>query len=179
MVKILSRLEETFLDYPDNVSEAICVVFLGCTHNCKGCQNPHLQNPNVKETDDILDIDDENDFFDILDETSERVGTKKIVLTGGDPLSPYNIQFTKNFLYMNNYDFDVCVYTGYDIDYVKENGISGFQFIKCGKFDLEHKQKSEKTDEKMVFASPNQKLYDKDFNLISKDGIYYFNQGEK
>ena len=62
-----------------------------------------------------------------------------------------------------------------DVEYVKEHNVSGFKFLKCGKFDIKNKRESEKTDEKMVLASPNQKLYDENYNLISKDGIYYFN----
>ena len=34
------------------------------------------------------------------------------------------------------------------IEYVKENDVSGFKFIKCGKFNIDEKRESEKDDEK-------------------------------
>ena len=173
MTKIIKRIEESFIDYPDNKSIALCVIIPGCVNNCAGCQNPWFQSPNpAPETVDELSIDE---LDKKLDKLCKLNNTNKIVLSGGDPLSPYNIEYTKSFLEKYKEKYDICIYTGHNIDYVKENNVIGFKFIKCGKFDINNKRESDKTDEKMIFASPNQELYDDKLNLISKDGIYYFN----
>jgi organic radical activating enzyme len=169
-VRIFKVFTPSFIDYPDNESCAICVVMMGCTNECKGCQNPELKNP--LHSIGTIEVSVE-ELYNKLMEASQRFKTKKIVLTGGDPLSIYNIEFTKSFLAFNNI-FDICIYTGHNIEYVKTNNVNGFNFIKCGYFDITSRRQSTKTDTEMVFASPNQKLYDKEFKLLSKNGIYEF-----
>lgn len=170
-VRILIEIVESFIDYPDNESLCLCVVMMGCSHCCKGCQNPLFQNPNYSEGTRVVSVEE---LVAELKDKCRRSMTDKIVLSGGDPLSSVNIEFTKDLL-KELKGYDVCIYTGYDIDYVKENGVSGFKFIKCGKYIEEQKRQSDKDDEKIIFASPNQKLYNSNYELISKDGIYKFN----
>ena len=170
-VRIMDEIVSSFIDYPDNSSIALCVVVMGCGHNCPGCQNPLFQNPNYEQGTRIVTVES---LVNELKTRCKREHTNKIVLSGGDPLFKTNIDFTKELL--NQLDgYDVCIYTGYDIDYVKENNVTGFKFIKCGTFILSQQRKSDKDDDKIIFASPNQKLYNGDCNLLSKDGIYYFN----
>lgn len=170
-VRILENFVESFIDYPDNSSLCICVVMMGCNHHCKGCQNPLFQNPNYEFGTRTITV---NQLSNELKEQCRRNDTNKIVLSGGDCLSPYNIDFTKELLKQLD-GYDICLYTGYDIEYVKENGVKGFKFVKCGTFQLDQKRESLKDDDKIIFASPNQMLYNSEYNLISKDGIYYFN----
>ena len=168
-VRILKSGASSFLDYPDNKSLAIIVYILGCTHNCHDCQNPELQDINY--TDNITEITTEL-FVEYIRKLSNKYKTNKLILSGGDPLYPDNIDFVKEFL--KSTDLDVCIYTGYSVDYVKDNCVSDFKFLKCGKHISTLSQRSVKTDEYLQFSSKNQKLYDKDFKLISKDGRYYF-----
>jgi organic radical activating enzyme len=93
-------------------------------------------------------------------------------MSGGDPLAPCNIEFTKEFL--SKTSLDVCIYTGHSIEYVKKHNVKGFKFVKCGKFEYENLRESYKTDELIQFASPNQCLYDGEYNLLSENGIYKF-----
>ena len=173
MTKVWKHISESFIDYPDNQSIAYCILLPGCINNCDGCQNPWLQ----RESPPMPGFHEKTyeDLEKQLDEVCSKDNQTKVVISGGDPLSPMNIEYTKGFIekYKDKYDF--CIYTGHDVEYVKEHNVSGFKFLKCGKFDIKNKRESEKTDEKMLFASPNQKLYDKNYNLISKGGIYYFN----
>lgn len=172
MIKLLNNFSTTFLDYPDDESLAIIVCMIGCDNKCKGCQNPELKDYNYLKGVTIYDNDD---FIIELKKHAIRNKTNKIVLSGGDPLSCFNIKSTKYILEKCGSELDICIYTGHDINYVKNNNVKGFKFIKCGYFDISNLQKSEKTDDYIQFASPNQELYDGDFNLLSKNGRYYFN----
>ena len=99
--------------------------------------------------------------------------TNKLVLSGGDPLSEHNREFTKQLLIYNNY-FDICVYTGNQVSDVRQMGVYGFKYIKCGKFQNDKFQQQTKTDEYMTLSSTNQKLYDSEYNLVSSNGIITF-----
>jgi hypothetical protein len=47
-----------------------------------------------------------------------------VALVGGDPLYDTNIDFTRSFLKQNK-TYDVCLYTGESIDFVKSKNIKG------------------------------------------------------
>lgn len=171
MARILKELEASFIDYPNNSDISVCVVMMGCTNGCKGCQNPQFMNPlyevgTIEVTSDTL--------LDMIKDSCKRNGTNKVVFSGGDPLSEYNINFTKEILGKLE-GYDVCIFTGHDIEYVQKNGVNGFKFVKCGKYMPELSQKSYKDDEIFCFASKNQVLYDGNYKPLSKDGIYKFN----
>lgn len=168
-VAISIPLYPTFLDYPDPESYAVCVSFVGCSHNCKGCHNVPLQK---RETAPVYKLYDMEGLLSDLRESTKRNRTDKVVLSGGDPLHPENIEFVKEFLQQNT-EYKIVLYTGYDIDFVKEQGIK-CDFIKCGKYDASQSQQSEKTGSRMVLASKNQILYDSEYKALSVEGIYSF-----
>ncbi len=158
-----------FLDFPSPDNGAVSVFMTGCIHNCPGCQNPDLQ----KHTDNNQT---NKEILDNIKLFCKRNETNKVVLSGGDSLFPLNLDLT-NFLLENLKDFEVCLYTGYDINYVKSVlKPNTFTYVKCGKFIKELYQESEKTDDYIKFASTNQKLYDSNFNLLSTNGIFNFNK---
>lgn len=171
MVKILNTITPTFLDYPDNESIALCVCFMGCEHHCLNCHNPLFQNPDHNEGTMSITVDE---LFIKLQELAKRNRTNKIVLSGGDPLAPYNIKYTKELLKLSANIFDICIYTGYNIQYIIDNDINGFKFVKCGRYCEDLKQTSQKDDDKMVFASTNQAIYGSNCKLLSENGIYRF-----
>lgn len=170
-VRIMNEIVSSFIDYPDNESVALCVVMMGCCHKCEGCQNPLFQNPNYEIGTRVVTI---KDLVSELKSRCERENTNKIVLSGGDPLFKTNLEFTKELLKQLE-GYDVCIYTGHNIDYVKENDVKGFKFVKCGTFKIDQKRESDKDDDKIIFASPNQMLYNGEYKLLSENGIYYFN----
>lgn len=161
--------ETTFLDYPSPDDMAVIVFLSGCTHNCPGCQNITLQKAGKHTEEEIGQI------IAHIAELCERNGTNKVVLSGGDPLSPSNINVTKQVCYYLGETFDICIYTGYSVDEVKEMGITGFKYIKCGKFDNKHLQKSEKTDDYIQFVNKTQNLYDSNYQQLSYEGRFNFN----
>ena len=164
----MKYITETFLEYPDNSSLAVIFYCGGCDRNCPGCHNTELQN-HIKFNYKLI--------VAMLVEYCERVKTNKIVLCGGDPLYSKNIELTKYICSSLGADYDICIYTGADIEEVKALDIKGFKFVKCGIFDASKFVGATKTDEYIRFATTNQSLYDSNFNLLSKDGTYYFNEG--
>jgi len=172
-VDYLYPFTESFIDYPDDESLSLTIYFLGCDNNCPHCSNPELQDKNydhfsAKHHKDISIL------LQILKADASRLRTNKLTFIGGDPLYKDNIENTKKLLNELKDEFDICIYTGHSLQYVKDNDVTGFTFLKIGKYIYKYKQESKKTDEYMQFASSNQELYDKDFNLISANGIYYF-----
>ena len=167
------QLEETFLDYPSPDDSAVILFLPGCSHNCLGCQNPKLQELHEEWT-----YEEEQEILQNLQRLCFRCDTNKIVLSGGDPLSPCNRNLTIHIcnLLGNNpvYKYDICIYTGYGIEEVKEMELSGFKFIKCGKFDAHSMRESKKTDDYIQFVNTTQNLYDSNYNQLSIDGRYYF-----
>ena len=162
------NLQTTWLDYPDNVSLATIFYTYGCIHKCKNCQNPSLQTPVESYPRGIID--------EIL-MYCKRNNTNKLVLSGGDCLlKGANLDLTNAVIDKYSNELDICIYTGYDIDYVKANVHKGFKFVKCGKYDENMKIESEKTDNYLQLASTNQELYDADLKLLSSKGRYYFNK---
>lgn len=156
-------IDVTFLDYPDPIHWAVLVYFGGCEHHCRGCSNPTLQ----KYIPTTISYED-------IEKYGKRARTNKIVLSGGDPLHPLNRAIAQNLILdLPHYDF--CVYTGYSVEQVKQMGVKGFKFLKCGTFEYSRLSCSPgKTEEKFTLASTNQQLFDGDFTLLSYEGVYEY-----
>ena len=161
-------------DYPTDLHNSIVVYMYGCVNDCPGCHNAKflaevegaLPEESVEHTVDSL--------MQQLREVARRNMTKKIVLQGGDPLAPINIEFTKELLKRGKDEFDFCVYTGHDIKHVIGNNGTGFEFLKTGKYLEKLSQDSGKTGKGMTFASKNQKLWNSKLELVSTNGFYKF-----
>lgn len=173
-LRILHGFQTTWLDYPDNESLAVIVCMLGCDNCCKGCQNPDLKDYLYKHSSVIEYSVDE--FSSNLLFECERQKTNKVVFSGGDPLSKFNIDNIKEVLAKVGSELDICVYTGHSVDYCRDNNVKGFKYLKCGHFDINNFRKSYKNDDEMCFASPNQELYNSEYRLLSVNGIYKFNK---
>lgn len=92
------------------------VYMCGCTHNCKGCHNPDLQNP--KHGFDIS-------ILELLDSYLKMELCNCIVFSGGDPLYQYNelLLFCKEL----SKSIDICIYTGETFENVP---VELFKYIK-------------------------------------------------
>lgn len=168
---IITSLGSTFIDYPDNESIAVVVYFLGCEHRCYLCHNEDFQLI-VHPQGMLISC---KDLFTKVKEKCDEYKTNKVVFSGGDPLHHTNIDCVREFLNRYCDYFKVCIYTGYDIDFVKKNYIKNFTFIKCGGYNHSLSQYPHKTNEFIQFSSSNQKLYNSSYNLLSVNGRYYFN----
>lgn len=173
-MNIIYPFTVSFLDYLDNESIAVVVYIMGCEHKCKNCHNKQFADVDYEKSVNV----NKNEFIKLIKKATEKNRTNKIVLSGGDPLYKSNINDIISIIGDLKDEYDIMIYTGYDIDYVKKNNISGFKYIKCGVYDENQKQTSFKDDDKFVFASKNQKLYDSKYNLISNNGVFNFNNKE-
>lgn len=160
-------LEETWLDYPTPDDNAIAIIMTGCEHHCFGCHSVNLQKEDKYS-------ESKEELVERIKDYSKRAQTNKLILIGGDPLYKANIEYTKYIISELNKDFDICLYTGYSIETVKNLDLKGVKYFKCGKFDKQSSRESKKTDSCFILASPNQNFYDGEYNLISKDGILTF-----
>ena len=164
------EITSSFLDFPSNSGMCVSVYFTGCMRLCDECQNFELQDPESGTEISLSKI------INIISLQTSRFLTNQICLLGGDPLFPKNLPFTRELLLQLGKTYDFCIYTGYDLDYVRSNQISNFKFLKCGRYINSLFQTSEKTDEYFQLASSNQKIYDSNFRLISNNGRMYFKE---
>lgn len=173
-----AEIKETFLDYPDNESLSIIIYFTGCSWACLFCQNKELQDINSGKFISVEDLAIKIKTY------AKRVGTDKIVFSGGDPFYQYEeLVELLNLLE----DFDICVYTGYSIEEVT-GFLEAFNckkpplYIKCGAYreDLRDPNMG-KTDSQFVLASKNQAFFKWDglrklYYQISEGNVLKFNE---
>ncbi len=168
--KIAYPLSTTWIDYPDNESVAVIIYFVGCDHNCYGCHNPDFQHESTALNSIEMNV---SDILYLTKNVTQSYHTDKIVFSGGDPLHPNHRSQVRHLLKELN-SYNVCIYTGYDVTEVMKMKISGFKFIKTGKYVSSIAQKSYKNDEMLVLSSQNQQLYDSEYRLLTDLGIYKF-----
>jgi len=162
----------TFLDYPNPTDFSLLIYLVGCEHNCKGCHNKKFQKYDEKDTDQL--VLHTATLIRLIETKMQDKNIDSIILSGGDPLFDNNLYFTKKFCSEYGEKYKICVYTGYDVEYVKDSGVIGFTYLKCGKYDENLKQESFKTDYEMQLASSNQEFYNYKFEKISENGILKF-----
>ena len=95
----------------------------GCSHHCKGCQNPETWSINSGV---LFDLDA---FFEICDEL-EKDYVSGLTLSGGDPLHPINCKtITKLCKFIKRYypHKTIWCYTGYQYAQVKD--LDAMQYI--------------------------------------------------
>jgi len=159
-------------DYPDNESLSVLVYVVGCAHGCEKCHNPQFQSLDNNPP-SVVPMRIET-LIPTLREECRKNRTNKVVLTGGDPLFSDNLEFITILLEQTSTEFDYCLYTGYELDRIRDYNISGFKFVKTGTYMADQSQTPQKTDEKFVLASKNQKIYNDKLSLLTKDGILFF-----
>jgi organic radical activating enzyme len=173
IANIIIPFTETWMDYPDNESNAIEIFIMGCNNFCINCHNPEFADENYSIN--TIKFSPKELALELQKECNSH-NTNKIVMEGGDPLFYNNVKFTKQLLIhlyiLGNYN--IIIYTGHNIEYVLKQNLKYFNYIKCGKYIPEYAIQSDKTNEYIQFASTNQELYDENFKKISKNGRYYF-----
>lgn len=162
-------ITDTWLDYPDDESQAVEVFMQGCPFNCKFCQNEHLQE--YKNSEKIT----YEEYTEGITKHLKTTRTDKVVFVGGEPLfkANNNLLLIQQFLKDYGKKYGVCIYTGYNAE---EVNIKGFTFLKTGKYIQDKCQEVYKTSKAMQFASTNQKLYDKNYNLLTINGKIKFKE---
>ena len=173
-MRILNSLSLTFLDYPDPVSHAIIIYFVGCDNGCEGCHNPEFKDYYHTDSQEVSVIN----LNELIIPFAFRSKTTKLVFSGGDPLFLNNIKGVNTFIREYKDSFDICIYTGKSIEFVKQNVEQGFKFVKVNQFDIFKKRESKKTDDFFQLSSDNQEIYNFEYNCLTENGIYYFDKEE-
>ncbi len=102
------------------------VLFLqGCNLHCKGCHNKSSWdiNKGIKIT-----------VKDLAFKLREKCFNKKLTITGGEPLFQQDALIN---LLLELKDFDICLYTGHEINDVPKEIIRFLKYIKVGPFVLD------------------------------------------
>lgn len=102
------------------------VVFLqGCLKQCKGCHNP-----------DTWSLD--GGFLEEVDDLVLRIGSictnKKVTISGGEPLLQYE-QLKVLLQKLKENGYDICLYTGYEIEQVPKEILRYLNYIKVGGYE--------------------------------------------
>ena len=163
-------LSLTWTDFPDKENVAIIIYFTGCKNGCPGCHNLELQDPNFGTKFTATEL------FNKVEEMARPKGITKIVLSGGDPFFQDEVELYlfMHLLYTN--DYEICMYTGItDLETLRLKFWPYVAYYKCGKYDERIKeQRWGKFNDKVVFVTKNQRLYNRDFKQLSVDNAYYF-----
>lgn len=121
------------------------VFFLqGCSRNCPGCQNSCTHS---KKFGTVMNVEEVFEFIE------KNCRNKKITISGGEPLEQKNALVELLDL-LNSRGFDICVYTGWNLERVSSDIISKVKYLKCGHFDI-----TKMSSKLMYVGSTNQKMY--------------------
>lgn len=118
--------------------------FQGCSRNCPGCQNSCTHS---KANGTVMNVEDAFNFI------KKNCRNKKITISGGEPLEQKNALVELLDL-LNGDGFNICVYTGWNLEKVSDDVIGKINYLKCGHFDA-----SKMSSNLMYVGSTNQKMY--------------------
>lgn len=101
------------------------VLFLqGCSHNCPGCHNAQTHARGA------------GTFFsvqDIVAEAERRCRNRHITISGGEPLE--QLPALRHLLLALHADgFDICLYTGWELERVPQDILPNLSYLKTGHF---------------------------------------------
>ncbi len=105
------------------------IFFSGCNVGCNGCQNKDFWNMKNGKLFTVKTL---------IDEIYNKTPQKKVTISGGEPLE----QKEALILLINELkkkDFDIGLYTSYQLEEIDNNIIKNLTFIKTGKFDINKK----------------------------------------
>ena len=128
------------------------VLFLqGCNLRCPGCQNPSTWDES-KGT--LIDV---KELASIL---REKCFNKKLTISGGEPLLQKDalLELLKELSY-----FDLCLYTGHELNEVPKEILKYLKYIKVGSFKQELR-----TSTKPFVGSKNQEFLEVNHNDQTK-----------
>ena len=110
----------------------------GCSHNCEGCHNPETHEFYAGKNFSV------DELFSLIEKSSI---SKKITLTGGDPI--YQVSGALKLVNLfKNTDFDIMVYTGFTYEELLEMSknnedlqafLQKIDYLVDGKFDINKK----------------------------------------
>ena len=137
------RVNRISSDYSlaDGPGLRILLFLQGCKFHCKGCHNKSTWNPCGGTAYEIKDL------VKIL---RKKCLNKKLTITGGEPLLQKEALLV---LCRELRDFDLCLYTGYELSDIPQEILNYLRFVKVGLFD-----QSKMTSVMPFVGSTNQKF---------------------
>lgn len=99
----------------------------GCEQRCEGCHNPNTWN---------IDGGKKVTIDSMVDEIVRNSMTKKITISGGEPLLQVNA-LLELILKLKSKNFNVALYTGYEIEDVAKELLKYLDYIKVGRYEKE------------------------------------------
>lgn len=129
----------------DDGPEIRSVLFLqGCRKNCPGCHNATINQHG------------EGQWFSVItlaEKICQTCLNKKLTISGGEPLEQQEALLALLHLLKQD-NFEICLYTGWDLQDVPESIIQNIDYLKTGHFE-EHLQNANL----QYMGSSNQKMY--------------------
>jgi organic radical activating enzyme len=166
-------MNANFTDYPDSSKICISVFLPGCDLNCDDCHNESIKDHDYHD-ESYEYAEDYHGMVNSIISYAIRNRTNNIAIMGGDPFHKSNKHITENVSkLLINCNYNVMIYTGYSIHKVKSFDLD-FTYLKCGMYDKNLKQESKLTDTQFILASKNQEIYNSEYVLVSKDGVYNY-----
>lgn len=106
------------------------VLFLqGCRKNCPGCQNAQTHKRGEGKWMNVLEL---------CQEAEENCCGKRITISGGEPLE--QLSGLMDLLHgLRHKGFDICLYTGWNLDEVPREILFQIDYLKVGSFEVEKK----------------------------------------
>ena len=139
----------------------------GCSHNCKGCQNPQTHNP---ESGILFDSNAKAELFSYLSNS----WIEGITFSGGDPLYPGNRETILSLMKEIKETFpdkNIWCYTGFTFEQLQADNLEHLKYIDVlvdGKFELDKRDVNLKWK-----GSSNQRVIDVQKSLINNQIILH------
>lgn len=131
---------------PNDDTASMTVWFAGCSFRCENCHNPQLWEKTWYTSMEPKLV------CDIIRKSCAELGTKYVVLLGGEPLQQDRKELLWLCTALKQAGLKIWLYTGYDIDQVPHDIKKTLYTIKCGRYIEDLKQDG-------FPASSNQKVY--------------------
>lgn len=123
-----NNIQINSIDYRGSICDGpgvrTVIFFQGCNQYCEGCHN--------KQT---WDIEKGKNYSvkELFDEIYSKSPYKKITISGGEPLLQSEA-LRELLLLLNEYNYDIALYTSYDFENVPKDIIKLLKYIKCGRY---------------------------------------------
>lgn len=139
------KLRINTIDYKGSIVDGPgirTVIFVqGCDIHCIGCHNP-----STWEKSQGIELE----VRKLISELRKKCHNKKVTISGGEPLLQYPAVLE---LVENLQDFDIALYTGFDLEEVPQEILQYIKYIKVGKYI-----KKKRTTTTLYVGSTNQKF---------------------
>ena len=120
-IRIAGLLKTSVADGPGVRS----VLFLqGCSRNCPGCQNAGIS---------TLDGGINLPIDDLVGIIRAECKNRKLTISGGEPLEQYSALLELTGILKED-GFDLCVYTGAELEDVSKELLQNLHYIKTGRY---------------------------------------------